>query len=186
MHPGMFAWWHARRRGACGESAYGYGEGGEEGGASFGPGGGGGGWRGPGRHGGPGHHGPDPFHHGGPGGGDEFGGGFGVRRPLRFLAFKLDLGEKQVSDLAAVLSELKTERAQAAVDQRRTTTALADAVAAEAFDEAKAKSAAEERTRSSERVQQAVVRALSRIHALLDPEQRTRLAYLLRTGALSI
>jgi len=182
MYPGMFAWWHARRRGACGDSAYGYGDGGDGGPASFGPGGGGH-WSGPG------HQGPDhPFHHGhgGPGGGDEFGGGFGVRRPLRFLAFKLDLSEKQVSDLAAVLSDLKTERAQAAVDQRRTTAALADAVAAEAFDEAKAKGAAEERTRSSERVQQAVVSALSRIHALLEPEQRTRLAYLLRTGALSI
>jgi Spy/CpxP family protein refolding chaperone len=180
MHPGMFAWWHARRRGACGESAHGYGEGGDGGGASFGPEGGGG-WRGHG------HHGPDhPFHHGGPGGGDEFGGGFGVRRPLRFLAFKLELSEKQVSDLAAVLSELKTERAQASVDQRRTTTALADAVAGDVFDEAKAKSAADERTKSNERVQQAVASALSRIHALLEPEQRTRLAYLLRTGALSI
>ena len=182
MHPGMFAWWHARRRGACGAS-YGYGEDGEGGPASFGPGGGGG-WRGGHGHG---HHGPDhPFHQGGGGGGDEFGGGFGVRRPLRFLAFKLDLSEKQVSELAAVLSELKTERAQAAVDQRRTTSTLADSVASDAFDEAKAKAAADERTKSNERVQQAVVRALGRIHALLEPEQRTRLAYLLRTGALSI
>lgn len=178
MHPGMFAWWRARRGGACGEAAYDCGEGGP---ASFGPGGGGG-WRG---HGPGHHHGPEhPFHQGG--GGDEFGGGFGVRRPLRFLAFKLDLSEKQVSDLATVLSELKTERAQAAVDQRRTTSTLADSVAADAFDEAKAKSAADERTKSNERVQQAVVRALGRIHALLEPEQRTRLAYLLRTGALSI
>jgi Spy/CpxP family protein refolding chaperone len=178
----MFAWWHARRRGACGESACGYDDGGEGGPASFGPGGDG--WRGHGRHG---HHGPDhPFHPGGGGGGDEFGGGFGVRRPLRFLAFRLDLSEKQVSDLAGVLSELKTERAQAAVDQRRTTTALADAVVGEAFDEGKAKGAADERTRSTERVQQAVVRALSRIHALLDAEQRTKFAYLLRTGALGI
>src|ERR1700678_4514792 len=130
MHPGMFAWWHARRRGACGGS-YGYAEDGEGGSASFGPGGGGG-WHGHGH----GHHGPDhPFHQGGGGGGDEFGGGFGVRRPLRFLAFKLDLSEKQVSELAAVLSELKTERAQAAVDQRRTTSTLADSVASDAFDE---------------------------------------------------
>jgi Spy/CpxP family protein refolding chaperone len=81
---------------------------------------------------------------------------------------------------------LKTERAQSSVDLRRTTSALADAVAADVFDEAKAKGAAEERTRSTERVQQAVARALSRIHALLEPEQRARLAYLLRTGALSI
>jgi Spy/CpxP family protein refolding chaperone len=109
-----------------------------------------------------------------------------VRRPLRFLAFKLELEEAQVTELATILSELKTERAQAAVDQRRTTASLADAVAAEAFDEGKAKTAADERNKSNERVQTAVVQALGRIHALLKPEQRTQLAYLLRTGGLSI
>jgi hypothetical protein len=35
-------------------------------------------------------------------------------------------------------------------------------------------------------VQAAVARALGRIHALLQPEQRAQLAYLLRTGALGI
>ena len=177
MHPGMFAWWNARRREAFGEC-------GEE--AGCGPRGGP--WA---RHCAPdreGHglgHGHRHPHSDGGGGGDEFG-GFGVRRPLRFLAFKLELDEPQVTELAAVLSELKTERAQSAVDQRRTTASLAEAVAGEAFDQARAKAAAEERTRSTERVQAAVVQALGRIHALLKPEQRSKLAYLLRTGALSI
>ena len=182
MHPGMFEWLSARRRAAMAGS-------GEE--AWCGPPGGR--W---GRHGGHGHggHGDGPGHpHGGEGhgpphgdgGGDDFG-GFGVRRPLRFLAFKLELDEPQVTELAAVLSDLKTERAQSAVDQRRTTSSLADAVAAEAFDEARAKAAADERVKSTERVQAAVVRALGRIHALLKPEQRVKLAYLLRTGALNI
>jgi Spy/CpxP family protein refolding chaperone len=128
---------------------------------------------------------------GGPGGtggaGDEFGGGhFGVRRPLRFLAYKLDLDERQVTEFAAILDELKTERAQAAVDHRRSTSALADAVAADSFDAAKAKQATDDRVKSAERVQNAVARAVGRIHALLQPEQRAKLAYLLRTGALSI
>ena len=166
MHPGMFGWWNAHRRAACQEF-------GEH--AHCGPHGGP--WH---RHGGPGGHG----HEGGDGG-DAFG-GFGVRRPLRFLAFKLELDEAQVTELATVLSELKTERAQAAVDQRRTTSSLAESVAGDSFDEAKAKAAADERTKSNERVQAAVVRALARIHALLKPEQRVKLAYLLRTGALSI
>jgi Spy/CpxP family protein refolding chaperone len=109
-----------------------------------------------------------------------------VRRPLRFLAFKLELDERQVTELASILNELKTERAQSAVDHRRTTSALADVVAAESFDEAKATEATGERVKSAERVQGAVARALGRIHALLDPEQRRKLAYLLRTGALSI
>ena len=46
-----------------------------------------------------------------PWGGDEgfgAGGGFGVRRPLRFLAHKLELDEKQVVQLARILDELKT------------------------------------------------------------------------------
>src|SRR5690348_15810308 len=65
-------------------------------------------------------------------------GGFGVRRPLRFLAHRLGLDERQVAELARILDELKTERAQAEVDRRRTLTAFADAVAGEAFDAAKA------------------------------------------------
>jgi Spy/CpxP family protein refolding chaperone len=174
MHPAMFAWWNARRRAAFGEEAV------------CGPHGGPWGHHGHGGHGRG--HGHDHEHHepgGGGGGGDE-NGAFGVRRPLRFLAFKLELEEAQVTELATVLSDLKTERAQAAVDHRRTTSSLADAIAAEAFDEAKAKAAADERSKSTERVQTAVVRALGRIHALLKPEQRAKLAYLLRTGALSI
>jgi len=168
MHPAMF-FWHGRRRGTCGDQgSWGPHHGGERagwhGGASFGGGGGGGG-----------------------GGGEEFGGGsFGVRRPLRFLAYKLDLDEGQVTGLATILHELKTERAQSEVDHRRTTSALADSVSVETFDEAKAKAAAAERVKSTERVQEAVTRALGRIHALLQPEQRAKLAYLLRTGALSI
>lgn len=116
----------------------------------------------------------------------EEGSGFGVRRPLRFLAYRLELDEPQVTELAAIIGDLKTERAQAAVDDRRALTALAEAVAGETFDQAKADEAAALRGRSEERVQQAVVRALQRMHALLTPEQRTRLGYLLRTGTLQM
>ena len=73
------------------------------------------------------------------GGAEEgFGGGFGVRRPLRFLAHKLGLDDRQVTEMARILNELKTERAQAEVDRRRTVAALADALAGDAFDAAKA------------------------------------------------
>ena len=64
--------------------------------------------------------------------------GFGVRRPLRFLAHKLDLDEKQITELVRILDELKTERAQAEVDDRRALAEFADAVAGEVFDTAKA------------------------------------------------
>jgi len=109
-----------------------------------------------------------------------------VRRPLRFLAYRLDLDEPQVTELAAIIGDLKTERAQAAVDDRRALGSLAESVTAEAFDEAKAGEAASLRTQSEARVEEAVVRALKRMHALLTPEQRTRLAYLLRPGTLQM
>ncbi len=40
--------------------------------------------------------------------------------------------------------------------------------------------------KSAERLREAVFQALSKIHAILDDEQRKKLAYLLRTGTLSI
>jgi Spy/CpxP family protein refolding chaperone len=107
-----------------------------------------------------------------------------VRRPLRFLAWRLQLDESQVTEFAKILSDLKTERAQGEVDDRRSLTAFADAVSGESFDEAKVKAAADERVKSLERIQVQVVRALGRIHALLESEQREKLAYLIRTGAL--
>src|SRR5262249_58556836 len=112
-----------------------------------------------------------------------FGGaGLGVRRPLRFLVHKLGLDERQVAELARILNELKTERAQAEVDHRRTLTAFADALAGDTFDAARAGQAGELRVKSAERLRDAVLKALGQIHALLTSEQRVRLAHLIRAG----
>jgi Spy/CpxP family protein refolding chaperone len=119
-------------------------------------------------------------------GGFGGGGGFGVRRPLRFLAHKLDLQERQVAELARILDELKTERAQAEVDRRRTVAAFADALIADPFDHAKASEGGNLRAQSAVRLRDAVLKALQQIHAILTPEQRVGLAYLIRTGALTI
>ncbi len=161
MYPGMLWWLRRARRHGCGEGAGSHGGGSESGEWQAG------GWR-----------------HSG----DDFGGGgaFGVRRPLRFLAYKLNLKEEQVAQLAKILDELKTERAQAAVDDRRTVAAFADAIGLEKFDEARAKEGGDLRVKSAERLRDAVVKALGRIHALLDSAQRAELAYLIRTGVLSI
>lgn len=120
--------------------------------------------------------------------GDEgFGGGpFGVRRPLRFLAHKLELDENQVAELARILGELKTERAQAAVDDRRTIAEFADAIAGESFDSAKATAAGQRRIDSAGKLRDTLVRSLGQLHALLRPEQRARLAYLIRAGVLGL
>jgi Spy/CpxP family protein refolding chaperone len=125
-------------------------------------------------------------HHHHPGHPGEGPGGLGVRRPLRFLAWKLELDDAQVASLATVLNELKTERAQAAVDDRRALAMLADAVQEDAFDAARAEQAATLRSESTARLQKLVAVSLGRMHALLQPEQRARLAYLLRTGTLSM
>jgi len=167
MHPAvrqrMFDWWQSRA--ACGDWA------------SCEPEGGHSGWGRP-------HDSGSGF---GDGDGDGGGGGpFGVRRPLRFLAYKLDLNDKQVAELARILDELKTERAQAEVDRRRTVSSFADAVAGETFDGAKAGEGAKLRVTSAERLRDAVVKALQQIHAMLDGEQRNKLAYLIRTGTLLI
>jgi Spy/CpxP family protein refolding chaperone len=119
-------------------------------------------------------------------GGYGGGGSFGVRRPLRFLAHKLDLDERQISVLARILDELKTERAQAEVDRRRTVAAFADALSSDVFDAAKAAEGGELRVQSEVRLRDAVLKALQQIHAVLNADQRTRLAYLIRTGALLI
>jgi Spy/CpxP family protein refolding chaperone len=115
---------------------------------------------------------------------EGFGGGLGVRRPLRFLAHKLGLDERQVTELARILNELKTERAQAEVDRQRTLAAFADALSGEAFDSAKAAAGGDLRTQSAQHLRDAVLKALQQIHGILNPEQRGRLAHLIRTGTL--
>jgi Spy/CpxP family protein refolding chaperone len=124
--------------------------------------------------------------HGDEGSEGSGGGGFGVRRPLRFLAYKLDLDEKQIRELARILDELKTERAQAEVDNRRSLSEFADALTGDAFDAAKSTAAGERRVQSAARLRDALVRAMQQIHTVLNPEQRTRFAYLIRTGVLSV
>lgn len=164
MHPGMIAWWAARERarhgGECGSHVS------DE--------------RGPRGHG----RGHGPFARPDWHGADDA--GFGVRRPLRFLAHKLDLDDKQSAELARILDRLKTERAQAAVDERRTLSALADAMAGDTFDRDAAGAAGDRRVRTAEALRGAVLEALTAIHALLRAEQREQFAYLVRSGVLSL
>ena len=117
---------------------------------------------------------------------DEAGGaGLGVRRPLRFLAWKLDLTAEQLEGAARILERLKIERAQAAVDQRRSAADLADAIEHEAFDNARADSATEKRVTAALAVQRAVAKALGDLHGILEPDQRRRRARLIRTRAIT-
>ncbi len=62
--------------------------------------------------------------------------------------------------------------------------AFADALTGDAFDAAKAAEGGDLRAKSAERLRDAVHKALQQFHAVLNPEQRVRLAYLIRTGTL--
>ncbi len=113
-------------------------------------------------------------------------GGLGVRRPLRFLASRLDLSDEQFARAAQILEQLKIERAQAAVDLRRSSAELADALEGGEFDRDKSEAASQRRVESARRVQEAVARALEQLHALLEPDQREELATLIRSGAIRL
>jgi Spy/CpxP family protein refolding chaperone len=120
------------------------------------------------------------------GGDDELGSaGLGVRRPLRYLAWKLDLTQEQLATIARILERLKIERAQAEVEQRRSAAALADALEGQAFDGAAASVAADHRADAARAVQKAVANALGEMHAALEPDQRRRLAMLIRTRQIT-
>jgi len=167
MHPGFMSWW-ARRHGP---SPYAYAA------AGCGPSGRSRWHEGETRFSSVSSHGDEP---------GGFGGPFGVRRPLRFLAFKLGLDDPQTAELAAILDDLKTERAQAAVDHRRMTSAVADLFAAASFDPARVAEAGAARVRSATRLADAQAKGLARVHAILDAEQKKAFAYLLRTGVIAI
>jgi Spy/CpxP family protein refolding chaperone len=163
IHPGFWGWWqqHHRSHGCCGQEAH-------ASGSCCGP------------------KAPEDDEHSNASSGCEDGAAFGVRRPLRFLAHKLELEDEQVNKLAAILDALKTERAQADVDQRRRVSALADAFEAAAFDREGAETAGQEAVQTAQRLKVAVTTALAQIHSLLNESQRKKFAYYLRTGTLTI
>lgn len=112
--------------------------------------------------------------------------GFGVRRPLRHMAHRLDLDDEQIDILAGILNLLKTEKAQARLDEQRSIAGIADAVEGEEFDKVQAAEALSARVEAAERLKEEVLTTLEKTHEMLDPEQRKRLAYLLRSGQLTI
>ena len=87
-----------------------------------------------------------------------------------------DLHRLIVEGAARILDALKTERAQADVDQRRTVAAFAEAIEAPTFGEERAKEGGEQRVESAKRLRDAVVKALGEIHKLLEDDQRKRFA----------
>lgn len=102
------------------------------------------------------------------------------------MARQLDLDEDQVAKMAAIMDDLKTQRAQARVDRRKAIGVFADAFLADEFDRARVDEACNARADSERAVEEAVATALERTFEILDAEQRKRLAYLLRSEGVTI
>jgi hypothetical protein len=112
--------------------------------------------------------------------------GFGVRRPLRFLAHELDLDEHQTRKMASVLNQLKTEREQAVLDEKRTVAAMANLLedGTPTLDEVR--EALSQRVRSAEVLQDETAQALVTISTFLDEDQRKQFINLLLTGSVTL
>ncbi len=109
---------------------------------------------------------------------------FGVRRPLRYLSYHLDLDESQVRKVAAILDQLKNEREQAKLDESRTTSDLASLVTNPDLSVDMLKDALAPRVSAAERLQLAVARAVQQMAVVLDPDQREEFAYLLTSKTI--
>ena len=113
-------------------------------------------------------------------------GSFGVRRPLRYLSYQLDLDNSQRRKIAALLDSVKVEREQAALDEKKMVSDLADLVTGPEISSETLEAALSARVRSAERLQARTAEVLREIVAALDPDQTEEFAYLLRTGAFRI
>lgn len=107
---------------------------------------------------------------------------FGARRPLRHLAWKLNLDEAQIRDIVEVLDRLKMAYGQARLDRDRSTSEIASVFGGEQFDVERASAALAARTRASEALHQEQLASMRRMFEVLNPDQRRDFAYLLRSG----
>jgi hypothetical protein len=111
---------------------------------------------------------------------------FGVRRPLRHLAWRLSLSEAQVREMVDVLDRLKTAYGQAKLDRDRATSDVAQAFGQSAFDAERIAKALDGRLNATQGLNAELASALARIFAILDEKQRGEFAYLLRSGSFTL
>lgn len=113
-------------------------------------------------------------------------GGFGVRRPLRYLSYHLNLDEAQRRKLAASFERVKLEREQANLDRKRVDASLADEFVQTDVSVDDLRQALEPRLQTDANMQTVIAKELYEIAAVLDAEQREEFAHLLRTGVLKL
>lgn len=114
------------------------------------------------------------------------GASFGVRRPLRYLAHRLDLDENQVRRMAAVLNQLKTEREQASLDEKRTVANLAGLLTEGTPTLEDCKKQLSGRISAAEHMVEETAKAIVALSELLDEDQMAEFIDLLLTGEFTL
>lgn len=112
-------------------------------------------------------------------GGSRF---LGKNRFLRRLFFHLDTTPGQEREIRASLDELRERAADAARGVREAKASLGKSLEGEVFDEAAFEALSARIDAASAQMKDAAAGALRRVHAVLDPSQRARLAALLARG----
>ena len=114
------------------------------------------------------------------------GSNFGVRRPLRHLTHRLDLDDSQVRRLASVLNQLKNEREQAKLDEKRSTAAIADLLSKGTPTLEECRETLASRIETAKNLNEETAKAIVAISDLLDDDQRVEFTNLLLTGGFTL
>ncbi len=115
-------------------------------------------------------------------GGWNRGGGIGGSWWLRAIFSRLDTTPGQEKEIRSALEDFKKTAKESKESLGASREAVARAVRHEAFDEIAIGEATVKADAAAGQVKQAFEAALRRIHAVLDPKQRERLAELLEKG----
>ncbi|MBX3188423.1 MAG: periplasmic heavy metal sensor [Labilithrix sp.] len=110
--------------------------------------------------------------------------GFGRSFWLRALFARLDTTPGQEREIRAALEDLRDRARDAKTDLTPSRESLGKAIAGESFDVGAYEAASARLDATSEKIKDAFRGALERIHGVLDPKQRARLAEILSKGGL--
>ena len=116
-------------------------------------------------------------------GGGGHRGGIGGSFWLRMLFARVDTTPGQEREIRAAIEELRDRAKDAKSGMLDTRESLGKSVAGETFDDAAFEAVSARVDATSEKMKDALASALKRIHAVLDPKQRERLADLVSRGA---
>ncbi|HSO31640.1 MAG TPA: periplasmic heavy metal sensor [Labilithrix sp.] len=116
------------------------------------------------------------------GGGWGRGGGIGQSFWLRRIFARLDTTPGQEREIRAAIEDMRERAQDARSGLPETRASLARSIAGETFDAAAFEAVSARVDATSEKMKDAFASALKRIHGVLDPKQRERLAALVGSG----